>query len=217
MQPELKQRLMELDNPLVRLELVSDLLARTGIAEVVRYSFHSAETRAGRLKWRVARATACASIFSPMSDDSDLPRLRPCHRRQPADRRAPRKAEGAARRAGRRQGRRVPERLQAGRPRRGTASRRTATRPPKCSKPKPIAVSVAGRMMLKRVMGKASFATAAGRDRPHPALRHARRRRRGSLRRIQALGPGRHRRRRRHGVQDRAPASCRSRSRSCAC
>ncbi len=29
---ELKQRLMELDNPLVRLELVSDVLARTGIA-----------------------------------------------------------------------------------------------------------------------------------------------------------------------------------------
>ncbi len=30
--PSLKQRLMELDNPLVRLELVSDVLARTGIA-----------------------------------------------------------------------------------------------------------------------------------------------------------------------------------------
>ena len=30
---QLKQRLMELDNPLVRLELVSDILARTGIAE----------------------------------------------------------------------------------------------------------------------------------------------------------------------------------------
>ena len=30
--PQLKQRLMELDNPLVRLELVSDVLARTGIA-----------------------------------------------------------------------------------------------------------------------------------------------------------------------------------------
>jgi uncharacterized protein len=30
---ELKQRLMELDNPLVRLELVSDVLARTGIAK----------------------------------------------------------------------------------------------------------------------------------------------------------------------------------------
>jgi Lon protease-like protein len=29
---QLKQRLMELDNPLVRLELVSDVLARTGIA-----------------------------------------------------------------------------------------------------------------------------------------------------------------------------------------
>ena len=31
--PHLKQRLMELDSPLMRLELVSDLLARTGIAE----------------------------------------------------------------------------------------------------------------------------------------------------------------------------------------
>jgi len=30
---QLKQRLMELDNPLVRLELVSDVLARTGIAQ----------------------------------------------------------------------------------------------------------------------------------------------------------------------------------------
>ena len=29
---ELKQRLMELDNPLVRLELVSDILEKTGIA-----------------------------------------------------------------------------------------------------------------------------------------------------------------------------------------
>jgi len=32
MQPELKQRLMELESPLMRLELVSDLLARNGIA-----------------------------------------------------------------------------------------------------------------------------------------------------------------------------------------
>jgi len=32
-QPELKQRLMELDSPLMRLELVGDLLVRTGIAE----------------------------------------------------------------------------------------------------------------------------------------------------------------------------------------
>ncbi|MDB5890661.1 MAG: peptidase lon-like, partial [Polaromonas sp.] len=29
---ELKQRLMQLDNPLVRLELVSDMLERSGIA-----------------------------------------------------------------------------------------------------------------------------------------------------------------------------------------
>ena len=33
MPPELRQRLMELDSPLMRLELVSDLLARAGIAE----------------------------------------------------------------------------------------------------------------------------------------------------------------------------------------
>ncbi|MDZ4354887.1 MAG: peptidase S16, partial [Variovorax sp.] len=33
MQLALKQRLMELDSPLMRLELVSDLLARTGITE----------------------------------------------------------------------------------------------------------------------------------------------------------------------------------------
>jgi len=33
LQPELKQRLMELGSPLMRLELVSDLLARTGIAK----------------------------------------------------------------------------------------------------------------------------------------------------------------------------------------
>lgn len=32
-QPELKQRLMELDSPLMRLELVGDLLARTGIVK----------------------------------------------------------------------------------------------------------------------------------------------------------------------------------------
>ena len=33
LQPALKQRLMELDSPLMRLELVSDLLARTGIGQ----------------------------------------------------------------------------------------------------------------------------------------------------------------------------------------
>ena len=31
--PELKQQLMELQNPLVRLELVGDVLERTGIAQ----------------------------------------------------------------------------------------------------------------------------------------------------------------------------------------
>lgn len=33
LEPEVKQRLMELDSPLMRLELVSDLLARTGITK----------------------------------------------------------------------------------------------------------------------------------------------------------------------------------------
>ena len=40
-------------------------------------------------------------------------------------------------------------------------------------KARPRAV-VAGRMMLKRVMGKASFATLQGRERPHPGLRNQR-------------------------------------------
>jgi lysyl-tRNA synthetase class 2 len=60
-----------------------------------------------------------------------------------------------------------------------------------------IAVSVAGRMMLKRVMGKASFATlqdATGRIQIYVVRRRGRRR----LRRLQALGPGRHRGRRGH-------------------
>ncbi len=47
-----------------------------------------------------------------------------------------------------------------------------------------VSVSVAGRMMLKRVMGKASFA---------PALHHARRGGRRVVRCLQALGFGRHR------------------------
>ena len=54
-------------------------------------------------------------------------------------------------------------------------------------------------MMLKRVMGKASFATLQDSSGPHPDLRHARRHRRRALRRLQALGPGRHRGRRRRG------------------
>ena len=100
------------------------------------------------------------------------------------------------------QRRRLPERLQA-----------EATAPPSCARkhgdlaneelePQAIAGRVAGRLMLKRIMGKASFAHAAGRDRPDPALRHQRRARRGRLRRVQALRPRRHRRRRGHAVQD---------------
>jgi lysyl-tRNA synthetase class 2 len=48
-------------------------------------------------------------------------------------------------------------------------------------------------MMLKRVMGKASFATLQDATGPHPDLRHARRRGRRGVRGLQALGPGRHR------------------------
>ena len=56
---------------------------------------------------------------------------RTAHRRQPADRRAPRKAQGPARSAAARQGRRLPQRLQAGPPCRRPARRTTAPRRPK--------------------------------------------------------------------------------------
>ena len=72
-------------------------------------------------------------------------------------------------------------------------------------------VAVAGRMMLKRVMGKACFATLqdmSGRIQLY--VTHRRRRRRGA-RRVQALGPGRHRRRDRARCSRPRPASCRSR------
>jgi peptide chain release factor 2 len=82
----------------------------------------------------------------------------------------------------------------------------------------PLKVAVAGRMMLKRVMGKASFATVRdGSGRPDPVLHHAGRRRRGNLRRVQALGPGRHRRRRGHAVQDQDRRAVGQGDRSCAC
>ena len=72
-------------------------------------------------------------------------------------------------------------------------------------------VAVAGRMMLKRVMGKACFATLqdmSGRIQLYVTL-DARRRR--GARRLQALGPGRHRRRDRARCSRPRPASCRSR------
>ena len=65
-----------------------------------------------------------------------------------------------------------------------------------------IGVAVAGRMMLKRVMGKACFATLqdmAGRIQLYVTQRRGRR---GDARGVQALGPGRHRRRRGHAVPD---------------
>ncbi len=50
--------------------------------------------------------------------------------------------------------------------------------------------------------GQGELRHAAGHERPHPALRHQRSRRRRVARRVQALGPGRHRRRARNAVQD---------------
>ena len=64
-----------------------------------------------------------------------------------------------------------------------------------------VAVQLAGRMMLKRVMGKASFATLqdmSGRIQVY--VSNDAHRRRGA-RRVQALGPGRLHRRDRHPVQ----------------
>ncbi len=83
----------------------------------------------------------------------------------------------------------------------------------------PSQVAVAGRMMLKRVMGKASFATLQDMSGPHPALRHAATRSaRTRYDAVQALGPGRHRRRRRARCSRPRPANCRcSVTRSCAC
>ena len=83
--------------------------------------------------------------------------------------------------------------------------------------PQAVAVSVAGRLMLKRVMGKASFATlqdASGRIQLRvsvDAIGESR------LRLLQALRPGRHRRRRRARCSRPRPASSRSRSSGCAC
>ena len=51
--------------------------------------------------------------------------------------------------------------------------------------PQGIAVALAGRMMLKRIMGKASFATRQH-ARAYPALHQPRRAGRGRLRRFQA-------------------------------
>ena len=78
----------------------------------------------------------------------------------------------------------------------------------------PVTVKVAGRMMLKRVMGKASFAT-LGQQRPHPDLPGTRRAGRGRVRGLQAMGHRRHHRDRGVGLQDqqgRAVGACHHRA-----
>ncbi len=81
----------------------------------------------------------------------------------------------------------------------------------------PIEVSVAGRMMLKRVMGKASFATLQDATGRIQLFITSGRHRRGGLRRLQALGPRRHPRRRGHADQDQDRRAVGQASRSCAC
>ena len=65
-----------------------------------------------------------------------------------------------------------------------------------------VEVVLAGRMMLKRVMGKASFATIQDSTGRHPVLRRQRRHRRSGARGVQALGHRRHRRRAGRALQD---------------
>ena len=117
-------------------------------------------------------------------------------RRKPADRRAPREAR---RRCARRPTRSRTTSAATRSP--ASCMRRTASKRRSSSKRTPIACAVAGRMMLKRVMGKASFATLQDRSGQiqlfvsATTLGEA-------LRGVQALGPRRHRRRRGHAVQD---------------
>ncbi|CAG9230106.1 hypothetical protein BGLA2_490050 [Burkholderia gladioli] len=115
-------------------------------------------------------------------------------RRQPAHRRAPREAARAARAR-----RRLPERLPADPPRgrpagglrrgrqgraRGQAARGQAGRPDDAA-PRD---------------GQGQLRDGPGRFGPDPVLRYARRCRRRDLRRVQEVGPGRHRRRERRAV-----------------
>ena len=65
-----------------------------------------------------------------------------------------------------------------------------------------VRVSLAGRMMLKRVQGKASFATIQDATGRLQLLAQRRGRGHRGARGVQALGPGRHRGRRRRAVQD---------------
>ena len=105
---------------------------------------------------------------------------------------AERRAKLAALRA---RGNAFPERFPPRRARRRPARALRRARTTRSSRPRRSRVAVAGRMMLKRVMGKACFATLqdmSGRIQLYVTL-DARRRR--GARRVQALGPGRHRRR----------------------
>ena len=99
-------------------------------------------------------ATFLECAVSPHHHDSP----RTCRRERP-DRRAPRQARGDPRAR-----RRLPERLQAHAPRRRAAPQVRRSSTTRRSSRRRSRVSVAGRLMLKRVMGKASFAHAAGRD-----------------------------------------------------
>ena len=80
-----------------------------------------------------------------------------------------------------------------------------------------IHVAVAGRMMLKRVMGKASFATVQDMSGRIQLFISNDKCRRGSPRRIQALRPGRHPRRQWRAVQDQDRRAFGARDAGCAC
>ena len=79
---------------------------------------------------------------------------------------------------------------------RRTCTPPTARPPRRTSRPRAPRACVAGRMMLKRLMGKAVFATLQDMSGRIQVYVKARRPRRRGLRGLQALGPGRHRRRR---------------------
>ena len=156
---ELKQRLMELDSPVMRLELVSDLLARTRHHSVVCYLFYSCLRRTGgrcrsiwlgpgRLESRVA-----PRLHSPFMPDHPTP---PDDNQLIAERRDKLKNLRAAQADGK--GVAFPNDFK---PADRAAALLAAYDDTEADalEAQAIAVSVAGRMMLKRVMGKASFAT----------------------------------------------------------
>ena len=156
--------------------------------------FHRGEPEAGRVSVTTER------------------RRRRRRRREPDHRRAPREARRAAR-----GGQRLPERLPARRARRRPARATYGDATSEALEAQPSRVAVAGRMMLKRVMGKASFATLQ--DMTGRIQLYVTRDGVGAeaLRRVQALGPRRHRRRRGHAVQDQDRRAVGQARRSCAC